>query len=181
MSLKSFSDIDKVIANILVKQSELDNSHILNGLSIRGPELVKYIEDSIEMSPDLSDTFLIFINSIDDNAVNFTEEVENSTTIRSTNTCSCHIYLYGSSSINVALKLKARLESEYVRLNMYENGVELRKVESPQATTELINNTMWSRADLEFSYYAEFIISPVDKFKNMSQSYNDEGIDVDTI
>ena len=60
MTISSIHQLEKTIGDMLLKQTELKRSRIVNGLSIRGADLSKFITDNVSLSYDVSDVALIF-------------------------------------------------------------------------------------------------------------------------
>lgn len=162
MNLPVISDIyeiDKYIAKMLVEQSQLDTNRIINGLSIRGVELAKFIEDSIELSYNIKDSVIIFERFSEDNEnINFSEELSISN-IRQTMYHKIHIIIYGMKSAMLANILRARCISENVEDSLSTVGIYLSSVSQVSSMNEFINNTVWPRADFDIYTCSEIEVS----------------------
>lgn len=164
--IKNLHDIEKIIANVLVKQSQLDNDRIINGLSVRGPELSKYIQTKVLKSYELTDSVIIFELVMDYNQdTNFTEYSNNS--IRNTMAFHIELTVYGNESINLANILKARLESQKVRAILLEEGIYLSNISNIASLNEYINETMWLRSNMTLNLIAEMNIDEIDKSEDV--------------
>ena len=72
--IENMQDVDKIIGNMLLKQSGLNRQNIVNGLSVHGPELSKFITETVKQSYDLTDVVIIFERmALNENDVNFDE------------------------------------------------------------------------------------------------------------
>ena len=161
-TISSFHDIEKVVGEALLKQSQLDRAHILNGLSVRGVNLAKYITDTVSLSYDLNDCVLIFeVVPVENDNINVTEEIEDDMILQ-------YIYnevkvvIYGNESYNLATLLKSRLESEKNQYDMFIKGVSLLKSSVCTSITEFINETIYPRADFSFYVVSELHHTQVD-------------------
>lgn len=160
--ITNLHEIEKVIAAILVQQSELENDRIINGLSIRGPELSKYIQDKILHSYNINDSVIIFELIMDyDNTLNITEYDEKN--IRSNIAAKIELTIYGNESINLANILKARLESEKVRNILLENEIYLSTISNISSLNEYENDTMWLRTNMTLNVIVELQVNEITK------------------
>ena len=113
--IKDILEIDKIIRNTIIEESEFEANRVLNAISVRGQNLSKLVEDNIYMSYDLDDLIIIFEvipnPSFNDNVT--MEEDDGSITNYSN--FYVKIIIYGTKSANVAYKLKSRLLSRRVK------------------------------------------------------------------
>ena len=58
--IKDILEIDKIIRNTIIEESEFEANRVLNAISVRGQNLSKLVEDNIYMSYDLDDLIIIF-------------------------------------------------------------------------------------------------------------------------
>lgn len=167
-TLKDLRELEKILSSMLVKQSGLENSRIINALSIRGPELSKLIQETVELSYDLSDTVVIFEINLEENEnINFTEK--NDTNIREDVYAKVDLTIYGNQSTLLGKQLKARFETEKCRYDLQNQGVILMKVGSITSLNEFINNTVWPRCDLEIYVGCEIECKEIDTFNDFEK------------
>ena len=157
---KDFANIEITLRNMLIKQSELEEKRVLNGRSFRGIDLNKVITEDEEFSISLNDLFIIF-NIYNSDNLNFSEEIDENN-IRLTSSFTLHVTIYGTNSIDLSQKLKARLSSLQVALELKKEGLYIKKVYDPTDVTEYINDTFWERYDLEVDVIGERVISKVE-------------------
>ena len=166
-SINNIHTIEKIVGNMLVKQSQLDKSRIMNAITPRGVSLSKFITDNVKLSYDLNDVVIIFevtTTNIDD--INFTEYDTNN--IREDAAFEIKITIYGNESIAMAKILKARFESEKVRSDLLDSGLYLIDTTSAMSLNDFLNDTMWPRADWSFRVACEMYIDEVDEMPNIT-------------
>ena len=71
------------------------------------------------------------------------------------------VMIYGDDSPNVANKLFARLNSEIVKDNLQQLGVNIENITNPESVNEYINDVMWLRNDINIELGCKFEISQV--------------------
>lgn len=167
-------ELDKLIGNELLIESELPKDCIINGLSVRGPELLKYINDKLYLSPNLNDTVLIFECSHNKNNC-LSEYNEINDELILFNSFEYKVILYGNHSKNIASKLKARFESDSVKQHLYDEGIYLEYVDYPESINEIINETVWIRTDLSINLSCQM------KFNSIKNELNFDKINKITL
>lgn len=160
--IENMQDIDKVIGNILLKQSGLNRQNIVNGLSVRGSELSKFITETVKQSYDLTDVVIIFERMALDEGNTNIGETESDDSIRESIAEKISINIYGNQSFAMAKTLKARFESEKVREDLLNSGIHLMQVTNVDTLNEFMNEMLWHRAsfDLEIAY--EISVNQID-------------------
>lgn len=173
--ISNVQELDKIIGNMLVKQSELDRKRVINGHSIRGVDLSKFVTENVKMSYNMNDSVIIFtIEPLNNDDINFTEE-ENEE-IRESIYMEVKIIIYGSQSEFLAKKLKARFESEKVRYDLLNEDVYLTQINNVVSVNEFVNNSIWHRADFSFNITYEIMIQQIDKMAEMTETNDENGI-----
>jgi hypothetical protein len=174
--ISNIHDIEKIVGDMLVKQSKLDRSRIMNGLSPRGIDLSKFVTENVKLSYDLSDTAIIFeVKSVENENINLTEIDEDN--IREDACFEVSVTIYGNESMRMGQLLKARFESEKVRYDLLMTGLYLVAVSSTTSMNEFVNNTIWPRTDLSLKIACEMTMKQVD---TMQQITTVNGIDIDS-
>lgn len=161
--ISNIHEIEKIIGDMLVKQSQLDKSRIMNGLTPRGADLSKFVTENVKLSYDLFDTVIIFeILSSEAENINFTEQEAEGTDIRESACFEAKIIIYGNESMQMAKKLKSRFESEKVRYDLLNSGLYLIDTSYASSINEFVNNTIWLRADWSFKIACEMKYEQID-------------------
>ena len=161
--ISNIHEIEKIIGDMLVKQSQLDKSRIMNGLTPRGADLSKFVTENVKLSYDLFDTVIIFeILSSEAENINFTEQEAEGTDIRENACFEAKITIYGNESMQMAKMLKARFESEKVRYDLLNSGLYFIDDSATQSMNEFVNNTVWPRTDWSFRIACEMMFAQVD-------------------
>ena len=160
--INDLHEIEKIVGDMLAKQSQLDKSRIANAIAPRGVDLSKFVTDKVKLSYDLHDVVIIFeVIGAESEGINFTE-AEKDGSIRESSAFEVRLTIYGNEALKMAKILKARIESEKVRADLLDNGLYMIEVQQIQSINEYLNETMWPRADLSFKVACEMNISQVD-------------------
>lgn len=176
MRISSIHQLEKIIGDMLLKQTELKRERIINGLSIRGVDLSKFITDNVSLSYDVSDIVLIFeISAMNENTINISEAEDDG--IREDVCFEVSITCYGNESLFKIKQLKARLESDKVRYDLSKEGVYFIDASSIIQINDFLNETIYPRTSMTFRIACELQVNVVDDFK----SFEDEnGISIET-
>lgn len=167
--IKSIKEVDKIIGDMLVKQSGLQRGNIVNGCSIRGVDLSKFVTEKVKLSYDLSDSVIIFETKTSNNDdIDFTE-TENDV-VRESLFLEVSVIIYGNQSLALAKTLKARFESEKVRNDLLDKEVYLSSVNEITSMNEFINETIWPRADFSMSIACEIQVSQIDEMSEIDKT-----------
>lgn len=177
--MKTFNDVNelnKYLRNILITQTQLDGSRVLNALSLYGTELDKLLSDSTTQydAIDNTNTTLLFELQARSSTSDMSME-ENETSVASlvcSDNVECdsltvsdngpvldtsiayyksyklNIIIYGNASSTLAGKLVARLRTETVRNKLYCDGIYLESVSDQTTINEYKNESMWLRNDI---------------------------------
>lgn len=172
-------ELNKVLRNCLITQSQMNEKMVLNSLSLYGTELDKLLislsRDQRYTSIEQNDALLLFelISRESSGDISITENEENPYhNITYNKAFKLKIIIYGDAGSDIALKTIARLRTEEVRNNLYEQGVYLEKVSDPFILNEYKNETMWLRNDFEMDIAVQFKIVPIltdHEFTNISE------------
>lgn len=163
--IESPKELEKLLRNMLITQSQLIPNRVLNGNSIRGQDLEKMIDSNIYISYNLSDCVIIF------ELFTRTSE-ENISMIKSNNSLllyssyNMHLIIYGNKSEQLAQILKARLESEKNRFDMYNLGIQIEEISNITTINDFKNETIWIRSDFDIDFACCYSIKQVSEFEN---------------
>lgn len=152
-------EIIKSIRQSLIINSELDSKQILNAESVGGIDLVKYINEYQQESLSLSNLILLFNIDRDNDNLNMSEEDNGK--IRSVESFSCLITIYGDDSSSLSNLLKLRLLSNGNREYLLDNHIHLIRISNITEMSEYINETYWNRQDFTIYFEVEKIYDRV--------------------
>lgn len=157
----NYTNLCIILADSITKLTGLKKEAIINGFSIRGPDLIKTIEDYISTSYNLDEVFIVFNLKESPNKEYFVlKESDNSDSI----ICyyDLNLNIYGNNCSNYAQKLLVRYKDQSVLWTLYDRGIFVQDVSYPEDTTEFINNTVWRRLDMTITIKARINISEFD-------------------
>ena len=157
----TYENIIKFLRNEIIKQSQLPSDRVLNALSIRGTNLTKVLNEIIEESYEVDDSFILFELVYVDNGNNVV--IPNDEYMTSISNFNFNLHIYGNNSYMVAQKIWTGLRNENAALNLVEQGIHVNGVTFPQTINEFINNTLWIRHDLTIKFEVKFDIPNVTK------------------
>lgn len=163
--IKEPLELDKIIRNVLIEQSELNSKRVLNALSVRGQNLSKFITENSYMSYNLSDIVIIFEISSNQSSKSNVVMEEDDDTITDYSSFYVKILIYGNKSSYIANKLKSRLLSRKVIDNLQYEGIHVETVSNPEPMREWLNETLWIRNDITME------ISCRESFEKVSLDY----------
>lgn len=161
--IKTFSsvkELNKVLRQQVILQTELPADNVRNGLSTYGETLEKLLAKQTYEAYEQEDSFIVFELKTRQNEsdVSYTNDDDTVTYDRSYELI---CYIYGNSSADVANKLVARLRTEKVRTDLYDQGVYLEKINEPISFNEYKNDMMWLRTDVSIMISCEFRLNQV--------------------
>ena len=154
-TFSSVNELNKVLRQQLILQTELSSSNVRNGLSTYGETLEKLLAKQTYDAYEQEDSFIVFElkTRSNDSDVSYTNDDDSITYDRSYELI---CYIYGNSSADVANKLVSRLRTEKVRTDLYDSGVYLESVKEPISFNEYKNDMMWLRTDVSIFVSCEF-------------------------
>ena len=150
-----------IIDYVSIDNIKMDNNRVLNATTVRGPDLLKIINDSELNSFNLKDSFIVFeLKESDDKDYYIMNENDNEHSIISR--YHMDIKLYGNACHRVSQKLMSVFRLDYVLQDLYEKGIHFTGITYPASNNEFINNTLWKRCDMTIHLEARM---KVDKAK----------------
>jgi hypothetical protein len=123
---------------------------------------MKMLTDTVSASPDLSDTFIVFEMTEDQN-LDYGSEQENDDYQAVIMPYKFGMKIYGTLCHEYAKKILAGFKSPKIAASMYESGVWIRGVSRPESINEIINNTVWPRCDMSISFETRLNVACSDK------------------
>jgi len=171
----TFDDIIKTLRSAIINYVGLDNNRVLNATSVRGPDLLKIINETELNSFNLNDSFIVFElkeSNDKDYYIMSENDDENSIIAR----YQMDIKLYGSPCHIISQKMLSVFKEELVLEELYNKGVHFTGITFPESNNEFINNTLWKRCDMTIHLEARM---KVDKF--FKDKYFDDNMSKDEI
>lgn len=170
ITINNLHEVEKIFRNMLAKQSGLQLNRVLNGLSIRGQDLTKYLNSTTISSIDTNDSLMLFelYQGYDDD-IDMTEEDDSITRFTRLR---LKVILYGYSSANLARIVSSRLRTQKCIYDLHSQGVYLNKINKCESINEIYNETTYFRTDFEIECSCVMSISQIDNFTTYA-SFND--------
>lgn len=159
-NISNIQDLEKIFRKCLIEQSELNASQIINSLTVRGPELIKIINNEFVSPINNHECVLLF--EISSNSSNNTVSmVEEDGTITLYNSCKIKLISYGLYSKILMRILKARFETSQLRYDLHEQGIYIENISNIESINEFINETLWERTDLDIEFAFKMTINQI--------------------
>ncbi len=167
-------ELNKYVRTYIIDYLKLVPNRVLNGVSVRGPDLQKIIDQCTLGSFNLEDSFIVF-DLEKDNTGDYFVMQEDETTMSVISDFKINYRIYGMMSHMFGLQLQAMFKDENVLYSLYEKGVRIKDVSDMSTINEFINNTMWPRADLSATMQIRFIVrrKPDEYFDKNTESIFD--------
>lgn len=173
----TYDDMIVNVRKLIISQMEIEGERVLNAASVRGPDLQKILNETDVMSPNLNDVFMTFSVIEDDNDDNYIIPEEDDT-MSETASYKFAIKIYGNSSHMCAHKLRTLFKTPEVTTLLHENGIYLRGIAYPVDVKEFINNTLWSRCDIELEIQVRHNFEKVTKDGYFNQDYSKDHVEI---
>ena len=154
------NDTIKCIRKAIIDYLEISGNRVLNGLSVRGADLQKIIDECNLGSFDLNDSFMVFEIVKDEEDYFVMKETETKTS--NIGSFRIDFRVYGNACYTIGMKMQAMFKDEDVLYGFYENGIRAKGTTNLTSINEFINNTLWPRCDLSFKYQIRFEIERPD-------------------
>ena len=170
IDLKNVNDIEVIIRNMLITQSELNEQFVRNSLSLYGTGLNEEVAEDIFDSITDNNCLVLFELNVKNGNFDISETIKD--VIKIYKTYNVHIIIYGNNSNTLANILAARIRSEKVRMTLEEQGVYLEFVDEVQSVHEFKNDVLWLRTDFDMQIACEMSIKQVgenDTFDSISK------------
>lgn len=168
--IKDVQSLDKIWRETLIKQSNVAAKNVINGLSVRGAKLADYITNNISMSYSLKNIAIIFEITLNNNIEDNVSMEEDDGSLTEYTGFTIKLTIYGSAAIEVSKLLKARLESEKCRNNLYDNGIYYDKISSLFESNDFINETMWIKVNMSIDFNSRLLFTQKDSYKDFEQT-----------
>lgn len=148
IAIKDINELNKIIREQLIIQSELDSNRVRNALTTYGATLDKLLlKEEYESICKCDDLMLFELRTRENDSDVSMTEYDNDIIFYKSYTI--YVILYGDNAATIMNKLIARMRSQIVRQTLYENGVYLQEMKNDISFNEFKNDTLWHRHDVE--------------------------------
>lgn len=168
--IEDFNDIIKAIRSELIKQSGLENEHVLDGIDFNGTELT-YVDCQGNERPFRQDDLFIVFN-LDEltTSSNNVSLVEEDNDIYIYQSYELYLYIYGNKAPDLAKVLRGRINTAKCKYDLRQEGIHVYKVSDITPTREIYNSVIWERKDISIEFTCLMKIKKVDDFENYTRS-----------
>lgn len=173
-TISNINELNKILRNMLIEQSQLTPSMVLSSLSLHGTDLDKHLQQICSLTTLCGEHNNSNYNSIERQDALMLFELESNTMLNDISITTeddkliyyralvLKVILYGDGSNDIASNTIARLRSEAVREKLYGNGVYLESVSRPNVLNDFKNDTMWLRVDFDINLGCKLVIEQID-------------------
>ena len=158
-TLQNIDDIEKIVRQQLILQSEVDAKFVRNSLSLHGEVLEKMLMEQVYSPISTTDVVVLFELRSRTNDSDGSETNENVTSYYKS--FKVYVIIYGGNSTNIANNIVARFRTSAVRQVLYDNGIYLEAVTEPERINEYKNETMWIRNDIQIDISCQLDIKQI--------------------
>lgn len=156
--ISDIKELDKIIRNMLILQSNLNSEFVRAANSEFGTDLDKK-NSSIFTSLTQNDVAILFEIEARESESNMSEDVKDGIVIYQSYLA--HVIIYGQRSLTLTPALIARLRTEESRELFRTNGVYLESVTTPEKVEEIKNGVIWMRHDFDINISCKMLIQPI--------------------
>lgn len=156
----NINNIETIIRNILIEQSQLDPKFVRNSLSLYSTPLDINTQNVLE-TIEQDDTMLLFELRARTDVLNISEQDLETGAITYYQGYQVHVIIYGDECRTLANKIIARLRSSRLNDLFRENLLEFYGASNPESIQEYINNVLWLRTDFDIDLSCIMEIDPV--------------------
>lgn len=168
--LTDINECDKIIRKFVIKSSELKPESVLNGLSLRGVDLEKLINDNkVYNSHKVTDNFIIFETYNRYSSNNVVLEEDSDGKVNMITSLTTKILIYGNTSNQLAHIIKGRLSSIKYMDDIYNEGIFIENISDPHSSNEFINDTMWIRHYIDINYSINLTLTNVNIYEDFKK------------
>lgn len=156
IAISETKEIEKIIRQQLIAQSELSSDRVLNGLNDFGEDLDKEVENDIFDAIDAENNTMLFELQLrrSSSDISFTENDDTSKYV----SFAVHCVIYGDDSNDIGIKTCARFETENIRLELIDKGVYIEDISEMTSINEFKNGVLWKRVDFFINISCRFDI-----------------------
>ena len=170
IKLSSVDEINKIMRNEIIAQSNLDGKKVVNGYTLHGQDLVEQVNKYCYKSFKPDDAYIVFELRPRDS---YATETDYNDELTIYSPYEFHLYVYGNSSTNLVNKLVARLLTDKCRLHLQNQGVYLENITDIDNGTDFVNDTLYLRTDCNINIYCQMKIEATeDELDTLSEPIN---------
>ncbi len=169
----TYEEIIKKLRNVVMTNTKLPGNKVLNALSVRGTDLSDVISSTKTYSFSLGDVFILFELLKDQNGDNYITPKDDDNMIAIAS-YTYHLMIYGNGSDLCSQVLRTTFKQPKVAMDLREEGIYVRTVNSGETINEFINNTLLLRNDLEVKIEVAYVLenaikSQYFKYENLNE------------
>ena len=139
----------------IIRQTGLPSEFVLNSHSVYGPDLLKTINQTIEVSPEIKNGFIVFeFREIESEDYGATQSSETSMETLAAYGFFCRIY--GDNCHYYAQKILSVFKYPDTVVKLRQSGCHITSVHAIGSINEFINNVLWPRCDIEIDMICRF-------------------------
>jgi hypothetical protein len=158
----TYDDALILVRKEIISFTGIASALVINATSIRGPDVVKMINTQISISPDLSNTFIVFeMTENQDEVFGATQQDDSVQGV--VMPYDFNLKIYGTKCHEYADKILADFRLPKTVTALWDEGVWVYGVSRPESVNEIINNTVWPRCDLHISFETRLDVAISDK------------------
>lgn len=158
----TYEDIIKKLRNVVMTNTKLPGTKVLNALSVRGTDLSDVISSTKTYSFSLDDVFILFELLKDQDGDNYVTPKDDDNMIAIAS-YTYHLMIYGNGSDLCSQVLRTTFKQPKVAMDLREEGIYVRTVNSGETINEFINNTLLLRNDLEVKIEVAYVLENATK------------------
>lgn len=159
--LNDTNDLDAVIRQFLIRQSQLEPRFVRNSKSVFGSDLDKSDDNVVFKSIDQDDVTILF-SVYDRQSDSDMTETNSDGSIAVYKSFVIHVIVYGNKSGMMANKLVARFRTLKVRSDLQENAIHLETISDITELQDFKASTIWERNDFDINISCRLAFDQVD-------------------
>lgn len=169
--ISSTNELIRLVRQVLLEQSELQQEFVKNSLSVFGSNVDKRVQDEIFESLDKDDLLLLFeLRSQENDNVNISQTIDNDTIVQY-KAYKFHVIIYGDKAEDKANQIISRLRTEKVRNELQTSNIYLESVSNSSTLNDFINEVMWLRSDFDIYVDCKFNVSQINQDLDFEKFY----------
>ena len=139
----------------IIRQTGLRSEFVLNGHSLYGPDLLKTINQTIEIAPEIRDCFIVFeFREIENDS--YGAGPINDMKMEALAPYGFFCKVYGDKCHYYAQKLLTIFKYPDTVLKLRAAGCHITSIHNIGSVNEFINNVLWPRCDIEIDMICRF-------------------------
>lgn len=159
MNRYNINNVSKIIREMLIRESGLNEQYVRNALSMYGSYMSDSYSESIWKSLTPNQSLIFFEISDRDNDSDMSEKRSDGY-FHIFSSYQVHIIIYGDNAENLSNTLLSRIRGEVCRDWCLSNDIYLEKISNATSVNEYKNGVLWERNDFDIDIGTEIKIAP---------------------